>query len=145
MKFQVPQYVDLEDKLAFRLTLRQLGWFALGGFLLFMAWVSFSKVVFWFAFPLIAALATAFAFYRPGGLPLFTFLWYGFLYFIKPKRLFWDKKEYGSELSDTLVKNYQEHAEKPRKNRLEEILRKKKEMISRSAELARILDEKSDL
>ena len=145
MKFQVPQYVDLEDKLAFRLTLRQLGWFALGGFLLFIAWVSFNKIVFWISFPLITALAAAFAFYRPGGLPLFTFLWYGFLYFMKPKRLFWDKKEYGSELNDDLIKNYQEERERPQEDKLEKIIRQKKAMIARSAELAKILDEKSDL
>ncbi len=141
MRFQVPQYVDLEDKLAFRLTLKQLGWFALGGFVLFVVWVVFEKWVFWLMFPVVIALAAAFAFWRPAGLSLAEFLFNGFRYLVLPKELTWVKG-----LNDTsLLTEYGREDIEEEKGELSESLQKKKEAIGDLDRLADILDKTSDI
>ncbi len=137
----MPQYVDVEDKVAFRLTFKQLGWFALGGVVLFLLWVIFEKWVFWTFFPLVLALAAAFAFWRPAGLSLIAFLIYGLKYFAKPKYLIWNKGFERSEDTSRTVKT-SENSEK--ENQL--IWQKQKRaQLSRSADLAELLDEKGKL
>jgi hypothetical protein len=141
MNFQVPQYVDLEDKLAFRLTLKQLGWFALGGLILFVVWTFFEKWVFWISFPFVVGGAAAFAFWRPAGLSLISFLLGGFRYSIMPKKLTWKKgiedisleDEYGKRKLDTSDDNFERE------------IKRKKKGIGNVGDLAKILDEKSDL
>ncbi len=140
-RFQVPQYVDVEDKVAFRLTFKQLGWFALGGVVLFLLWVVFEKWVFWTFFPFILALAAAFAFWRPAGLSLFAFLTYGLRHFVKPKYLVWDKGFEGDDEMNRAVK-IPEDSEKQSQLAQE---KRKRAQLSRSADLAELLDEKGKL
>lgn len=91
MNFEVPQFIETEDKIAFQLTAKQLGWFGLGGFFMFLAWNFASKGAFlvWTVVILLASIA--FAFIRPYGLSLASFIGHGFLYFIKPKQLIWKR------------------------------------------------------
>ena len=141
MNFQVPQYVDLEDKLAFRLTLKQLGWFALGGFVLFASWTIFEKWVFWIMFPFVVAGAAAFAFYRPAGLSLITFLVDGFKHLIMPKRMTWVKGVEDITLDDKYGKREIDTSDE----QLKRTLNTKKREMEDIGSLAKILDEKSDL
>ena len=141
MQFQVPQHVDIEDKLAFRLTLKQLGWFALAGAILFIVWTVFEKWVFWAAFPFIVAAAAMFSFYKPAGLTLLGFLIDGVKYFIRPKQMVWEKgsdhisleDRYGKRDLDNSVSDYERE------------IRTKEKKIREVGSLAKILDEKSDL
>jgi len=91
MNFNVPQFVDIEDKIAFRLTARQLGWFALGGVVLFIIWSVFTKVVFYASFVFVAGASAAFAFYRPNNISLARFIFLGIVYAVRPKTYFWGK------------------------------------------------------
>ena len=141
MNFEVPQYVDLEDKLAFRLTLKQLGWFALGGFILFILWTVFEKWVFWTMFPVVVAVSSAFAFYRPAGLSLITFLIDGFKHLVRPKKLTWTK---GVE-NITLEDKYGQRDIDTSEEELERTRKRKEKEIREIGSLAKILDEKSDL
>ena len=141
MNFQVPQYVDLEDKLAFRLTLKQLGWFALGGVILFALWTIFEKWVFWVMFPIVIAVASALAFYRPAGLSLITFLVDGFKHLVRPKKLTWTKGVEDITLDDKYGKREIDTSEE----KLERTMKTKRRGIREVGSLARILDEKSDL
>ncbi len=141
MNFQVPQYVDLEDKLAFRLTLKQLGWFALGGVILFALWTIFEKWVFWVMFPIVIAAASALAFYRPAGLSLITFLVDGFKHLVRPKKLTWTKGVEDITLDDKYGKREIDTSEE----KLERTMKTKRRGIREVGSLARILDEKSDL
>ncbi len=141
MNFQVPQYVDLEDKLAFRLTLKQLGWFALGGVILFALWTIFEKWVFWVMFPIVTAGAAALAFYRPAGLSLITFLIDGFKHLVRPKKLTWTKGVEDITLEDKYGKREIDTSEEE----LGRARETKKRGIREVGSLARILDEKSDL
>lgn len=101
MKFNVPQFIDIEDKIAFQLTAKQLGWFALGGVLAFFAWTIFSQGSFIVWAIIIAILSLGFAFYRPAGISLVSFLKYGFLHLVRPKIYVWrieyNKRENGGE------------------------------------------------
>ena len=91
MFFEVPQYIDIEDKIAFQLTTKQLGWFALGGILIFLAWSSLEKGAFILATILIVGASVAMAFIRPYGLSMAAFISFGFFYFVKPKVYIWQK------------------------------------------------------
>jgi len=141
MQFQVPQHIEIEDKLAFRLTLKQLGWFALGGFILFVLWTVFEKWVFWLGFPFVIAGAAMFSFYKPAGLTLLEFLVDGAQHLIRPKQMVWEKgsndialdDEYGKSKLDTTVSDYESE------------IKSKEKRIKEVGNLAKILDEKSDL
>ncbi len=91
MIFSVPQYIDVEDKIAGPLTARQLGWmFALGA-LLFLAWSLFEQGVFIaIAIPTILFFL-ALAFYRPQGISFLSFLSYGVGFLFRPKLYMWKR------------------------------------------------------
>lgn len=91
MFFEVPQYIDIEDKIAFQLTTKQLGWFALGGVLVFLSWSIFEKGAFILASILIAMASSAMAFIRPYGLSMAALFSYGVVYFLKPRMYIWQK------------------------------------------------------
>jgi hypothetical protein len=141
MQFQVPQHIEIEDKLAFRLTLKQLGWFALAGVILFIIWTVFEKWVFWVIFPFVVAGAAMFSFYKPAGLTLLGFLIDGAKHLIRPKQMVWEKgmddvlleDRYGKRKLDTTASDYESE------------IKSKEKRISEVGGLAKILDEKSDL
>jgi hypothetical protein len=141
MQFQVPQHVDIEDKLAFRLTLKQLGWFALSGAILFIIWTVFEKWVFWVFFPFVVAGAAMFSFYKPAGLTLLGFLIDGVKYFIRPKEMVWEKGSNDISLEDEYGKRKLDVTESDH----EREIKSKERRIREVGGLAKILDEKSDL
>ena len=141
MQFQVPQHVDIEDKLAFRLTVKQLGWFALAGVILFIIWTIFEKWAFWVAFPFVVAGAAAFSFYKPAGLTMIQFLIDGVKYLIRPKQMVWQKGHDKGLLEDEYDKREVDTTKSDYKNEIKD----KEKRIQEVGSLAKILDEKSDL
>lgn len=91
MNFDVPQYIDVEDKIAFQLTAKQLGWFGLGGVGMFLAWNYASQGMFIVWAVLIVVVCIAFAFFKPYGITLSAFIGYGFLFVFRPKKLIWQR------------------------------------------------------
>ncbi len=91
MRYQVPQFIDIEDKIAFQLTAKQLGWFAGGGVLLFVIWSFFSFAVFVFMGVIVIGMSAALAFVRINGASLLDYLGYGFVFFLKPRIFVWRK------------------------------------------------------
>ncbi len=140
MNFAVPQYVDIEDKIAFRLTLKQLGWFGLAGLVMFLFWYFFEFWVFVVASVICLILAALFAFFRPAGLSLFSFLMKGVLYSASNKILWWDK---GVEVLEMDKKPKKKEGD-DKKNNDENYLEKKRTMEQLES-IASILDEKSGL
>lgn len=91
MNFNVPQYIEVEDKLAFQLTLKQLVWLALGAAGLFFLWqIGSTAALVVLGFPVVL-LALAFAFYKPAGMTFVQFVLSGVLYLFKPKVLTWHR------------------------------------------------------
>ena len=91
-QYQVPQFIEVEDKIFGPLTLRQFIYLAGGGgaCLLF-----YSILPLWLALPLMlpfAAVAAALAFYKVNGRPLIVSMEHAFSYYIGGKLYLWQQR-----------------------------------------------------
>src|SRR3990167_4514585 len=91
MMFSVPQFINVEDKVAGPLTWRQLLWMIGMGAALLVFFSIFDKALFFIAAIPTVLLFIAFAFYRPNGFPLTTFVFYTVLFFFRPKIAIWER------------------------------------------------------
>lgn len=91
MMFNVPQFIDIEDKIAGPLTWRQLLWM-IGMVIVLLVLYNAVGITLFFVvgIPLII-LFSALAFYRPQGTPLIVFLFHGFSYLFRPKVAVWER------------------------------------------------------
>lgn len=121
MLFNVPQNIDVEDKIVGPLTAKQLGW--LGGLFGVGAaiWtLSSDKLVAILAILPLALFCTAAAFYRPYGQPFLGFLVHAAFYMFKPKVYVWKRyAEKTKKAPITVIKKIT--AEQNGKNPLEDI------------------------
>lgn len=96
MQFQVPQFIDVEDKIFGPLTATQFIYVVGGvGFLVAM-WL---LLPLWAAVLLggpVAALGLALAFYKINDRPLITFMEAAFNYILKSKLYIWQKKPHAA-------------------------------------------------
>lgn len=91
MLFNIPQFIDKEDKLVGPLTARQLGWLIGGAVVAFVFWTFLEKTVFIFVAMIIAAISGALAFYQPNGQPLINFVLSSFSFMSSPKMYIWKR------------------------------------------------------
>ena len=89
MLFNIPQFIDKEDKIVGPLTAKQLGWCALGGVAMFLAWSQLDFSGFIIASIPIVFLTISLAFYRPNGMSLVFFIGASTSFFSKPKVYLW--------------------------------------------------------
>jgi hypothetical protein len=87
----VPQFIDIEDKIAFGLTGKQLLWLGAGVALLVVAYTLFDRQLFYAVGFFIAVIFAAFAFWRPQGVSLVTFAGFTLQYFMKPRQYIWKR------------------------------------------------------
>ncbi len=94
MRFQVPQFIDVEDKIFGPLTLKQFIYIAGGGGLSFLVYILLGSI-FWSAIPIIVimAISSAFAFYRINNKSFVNMVEYAFKYYFGNKLFLWKKKE----------------------------------------------------
>lgn len=91
MLFNVPQYIDVEDKVAGPLTAKQLLWMIGMGAALMILWSIFDSGAFFaVAIPVVCAFV-ALAFYRPYNQPLVVFIGNAILFMIRPKVYVWNR------------------------------------------------------
>ena len=84
-QYQVPQFIELEDRIIGPLTLKQFLYLAFAGALLFVFWFLFVFYI-WIIIALpIAALAATFAFLKINDRPFVYFFLAFVKYFTKPK------------------------------------------------------------
>lgn len=99
MNFQVPQFIEIEDKIFGPLTFKQFVFVIGGGGASYVAYVYGSKFLGKFLAVLlvipIAALALALAFYRINDRPFILTMEAAFRYFLKSKLYRWRKGEKG--------------------------------------------------
>lgn len=92
MQFNLPQFIDVEDRIVGPFTLKQILYLGAAGAVLFFAWY---LLEFW-AFLLIAipvgGLALALAFIQINGRPFIYYLGSFINYLRKPKLYVWKKK-----------------------------------------------------
>ncbi len=97
MEYQVPQFIDVEDKIFGPLTIKQFIYVAGGGGLIAILVLTLPL---FFALVLgipVAALAGALAFYKVNGKPFIEVLESGFTYFLGSRLYLWKKEKHVQE------------------------------------------------
>ncbi len=95
MLFNVPQYIDVEDKVAGPLTAKQLLWMFGMGAVLLVLWNMLEKGAFFVSAAPVIAIFLALAFYRPCNQPLIKFIFSGVMFLFSPKVYFWKRTAVG--------------------------------------------------
>ena len=91
MMFNVPQFIDVEDKIAGPLTWRQIFWMIGMSAVLMVIYNIFDSATFFvLAIPVVIIFAL-FAFYRPNGVSMIEFTMHGFLFLFQPKVAVWER------------------------------------------------------
>lgn len=101
MRFQVPQFIEIEDKIVGPLTLKQFLYLAGGGG---MSMIAYRFLPFFIAIIVIAALITismALAFYKYNNKPFIDLLEAGVQYYLGEKLYIWKKKDRVVETKNT--------------------------------------------
>ncbi len=93
MEYQVPQFIEVEDKIVGPLTLKQFIYVAGGGGLCVVFFVYFSKIPAILLSLPVAGLAGALAFYKVNGKPFVQFLEAGFNYYTRSKLFLWKRAD----------------------------------------------------
>lgn len=91
MMTNVPQFIDVEDKVAGPFTWRQLGWMFGMGTILFLLYTVLESGLFYIVSVPVALLFIALAFYRPNGMALPQFIFYSFVFLFRPKVMVWER------------------------------------------------------
>jgi hypothetical protein len=130
MLFNIPQFIDKEDKIVGILTAKQLGWLFGGGALLMVLWTMLdTAALIIVAIPVVAIFA-GFAFYHPNGMTLLGFVGASTRFFFHPKIYIWRR------IPEKEVKKKIEHKKV-------EIIKVQKEISSdKIEELSKVLDRK---
>ena len=93
MRYQVPQFIEVEDKIIGPLTIKQFI-YLVGGF--GMAFIIYTYLPIYIAvipMALVVALGLALAFYKINNKPFIDFLESAFLYYTKQNLYIWKKEE----------------------------------------------------
>lgn len=93
MRFQVPQFIEVEDKIFGPLTFKQFVYLAGGGGICVTAY--YSLPIFWSIFVIgpVAALSAALAFYKVNGRPFIQFLESLFYFYVRDRFYIWKKSK----------------------------------------------------
>ncbi|MFZ3032017.1 MAG: PrgI family protein [Candidatus Moraniibacteriota bacterium] len=91
MMFSVPQFIDVEDKIAGPLTWKQLGWMiGMGAFVMTIFGIFDTSLSVVLSIPVVL-LFCALAFYRPNGISMISFLGSALLFLFRPKVSVWER------------------------------------------------------
>lgn len=93
MKYQVPQFIEVEDKIFGPLTLKQFLYVAGGAAITFILWSLLPKFIAIFVCAPVAGFFLALAFYKINDRPLINTVEYAVKYFLGNKLYIWHKVE----------------------------------------------------
>jgi hypothetical protein len=91
MIFNIPQFIDKEDKIVGPLTAKQLGWLFGAGSILLVLWNVLDASAFYLSAAPIILIASALAFYRPYNQPLIKFIFSTLLFLFREKTYIWKR------------------------------------------------------
>ncbi len=91
-QYQVPQFIDIEDKIIGPLTIRQFVYLVGGGAIVVMAYYTLNFFFFILVAAPVAMLALALAFYTVNGIPFRKVLFNAITYFTKPHLYIWKQR-----------------------------------------------------
>ncbi len=89
MLFNVPQFINIEDKIVGPFTVKQLGWLITGSIILLILWNILTTSTFIIFGLIVGGIFGALAFYRPYNQPLSKFIMSGFYFILHPKIYVW--------------------------------------------------------
>jgi hypothetical protein len=89
MHVNVPQFVDIEDKIAFGLTAKQLLWMGVMAAVLLVVYNIFDRQGFYLISFVVVIIFLAFAFWKPQGVSLMSFSGFMLQYYMKPRSYIW--------------------------------------------------------
>lgn len=89
MEYQVPQFIEVEDKIIGPLTLRQFIYLAGAGGICVIAFVYLPLIFAFLVAAPVAAFGAALAFYKVNGKPFIQVLEAGFSYYVGAKLFLW--------------------------------------------------------
>ncbi len=116
----VPQYIDVEDKIAFGLTAKQLLW--MGGMVaaLIVAYSLFDRQLFFIVAFFLVAIFGALAFWRPQGVSLLTYSSFVLQYLLRPRNYIWKRTYSASKASvkKTVVSQQKQAGQISKKKRM---------------------------
>jgi hypothetical protein len=93
MRFQVPQFIEIEDKIFGPLTLKQFIYLAGGGGVIFVLWTLLPHFLAIIAGIPIIVLAAALAFYKINNRPFVNMLESAFKYTLNKRLYVWKKRD----------------------------------------------------
>jgi len=91
MLFNVPQYIDIEDKVVGPLTAKQLGWLGAAGVIMVVMWTMLDFAAFIIASIFVLVVFGGLAFYKPYNQPLANLITAGIFYITRPKIYIWKR------------------------------------------------------
>jgi|SRR3989344_4279149 len=91
--YQIPQFIDYEDKVIGPLTIKQFLWLLAGGFIDFLLWNSLPLPLFLILGTLVGAFFFALAFLKINSRPLVYFLGSALNFVMRPKIHLWNKEK----------------------------------------------------
>ena len=89
MQYQVPQFIDTEDKIAGPFTIRQFIYISITAALIFAIYFIFQSFIFFGFSIVIGAIGVSFAFIKVNGQKLSKLAVLGFLYYWNPQLYLW--------------------------------------------------------
>ena len=93
MRFQVPQFIETEEKIIGPFTIKQFIFVAMGGAILFLLFFAVSPGVFVILAVPVIALTLSLALIRVQEMPLYMYLFYATVYLFNPKRYLYKPDE----------------------------------------------------
>ena len=93
MRYQVPQFIEIEDKIIGPLTLKQFVYLAGGAGMVFIIYTYVYSYVALLLIAIVAPLSLALAFYKINNKPFIDFLEAAFLYYTKQNLYIWKKED----------------------------------------------------
>ena len=109
-RFQVPQFITVEDKIIGPLTLKQILYLASGVGIILLAFWKLQGVVLFTVFGIVGALSASLAFLKISDQPFSTIFKNAIMYFLRPHVYIWKKavptgtQEKEEEEVETIVK-----------------------------------------
>lgn len=93
MQYQVPQFIETEDKIIGPLTLKQFLIACGGVFTIIILYFVFTTFLWLLVSAVIGTVTAIFAFVRYNGRPITSFIGSALMYFFRPRMFVWKRKE----------------------------------------------------
>ncbi len=93
MQFQIPQFIEVENKIVGPLTLKQFMYLGIAAAFSFMFFFLLNTWLWFFITSILATISLSFAFVKYNGQPLPKIVWLSFNFLWKPRLYLWQREK----------------------------------------------------